>query len=550
MTPTPLRLLVALLLAAAARPAAAEHVVYQLEPDPVGGLMHVSLEWQTAGQRTTSLLHLSPTAGGIRDLPSLLTNFEFKGAQSAQSLDGVWTVTHAPGALLKIRYTVKAGQRTLDWKKYQLPVTNRRFFHGLGKTFLLAPQGGSGLPPTYDFVLRWKIPPDWKSICTWGGEGPTVAAHLDPIDLRDSVYLAGTLEFARARAGGANLTVAMVDHFKFDAARMRDFAVKIIDYQVRFFAEQKFPDFVVTVVPVGDPVKPGEARLSGSGLYHGFALWLAPASELTDAVENLFSHELMHFWIGRMLKAAEPDGLCYWFSEGLTEYYSLRTMHESGFWNAATYAKWVNRHLREYPLNPARNVSNEVISRDYWTKRDTVGEAPYQRGALLGLRWHRLARDRGVKNGLDALLFALLERARNDPKFVYRNSDVRRIGAQSLGPWFEAEFDRYVERAELIDVPADALAPQFDGRIRPIYEFDAGFDFMASQKQKMVVGVRPDGPAAKAGLKSGDRLLAMRLRADAETEVEMTIERDGRRRDVRYFPRGKRQDVLQFSPSK
>ena len=128
---------------------------------------------------------------------------------------------------------------------------------------------------------------------------------------------------------------------------------------------------------MGEAVKAGDTRLSGMGLYRSFALMAAPGSELTDAFEHLFAHELFHHWNGGVLQAKQPDKLAYWFIEGFTDYYSLRILHESGYWQPKVYAKWTNRHLREYDENPAQNASNQDILERYWQERDTV-----RRGAL------------------------------------------------------------------------------------------------------------------------------------------------------------------------
>ena len=121
----------------------------------------------------------------------------------------------------------------------------------------------------------------------------------------------------------------------------------------------------------------------------------------------------------------------YWFSEGLSDYYALRILFESGRWSAGKYAKWINKHIAEYQHNPARNADNDAIRRGYWSKRNTVGEVAYQRGLLLGLRWHKLARDNGQRDGLDRLFKTLVQRARTRG-FKLSNAKIRRAGVELL----------------------------------------------------------------------------------------------------------------------
>ena len=60
--------------------------------------------------------------------------------------------------------------------------------------------------------------------------------------------------------------------------------------------------------------------------------------------------------------------LVYWFTEGLTDYYALRILRESGFWKQRLYAKWINRHIREYFHNPAIGATNDQIRKEFWSR--------------------------------------------------------------------------------------------------------------------------------------------------------------------------------------
>jgi predicted metalloprotease with PDZ domain len=312
--------------------------------------------------------------------------------------------------------------------------------------------------------------------------------------------------------------------------------------------EKNFPRFVVTAIPVGAKLKNGEARLSGAGLYDSFALFAAPGSKLNDAAEHLFAHELFHYWNGRTLQAEDPERLVFWFTEGFTDYYSLRILHESGIWGPATYIAWINKHVREYFANSARNASNEDIQRDYWTQRDTVGEVAYQRGLLLGLRWNALAKAHGAKDGIDALFKPLVKRGKENG-LKLSNPLIRQAGISTLGEWFGPEFDKYVQAAATIDLPADALAPDFTGRVETIYDFQLGFEREPSLKAQKVLGLVHGSKADAAGLKNGDELLAWNIPGDASQPVDLTIKRGREARKVTYYPQGKPHEVLQFHRS-
>jgi len=524
----------------------AETITYALTPQPRDGGIHVELTWETEG-RTNSALAVANRWGSTDNIPAFIKDLKITGAQLDGGDDTTWKLRHAKNATIQCRYRVLTGNTTFDWRTTHAPITTATFFHGVGATFLLAPQPEyGGTPSEFDAVIRWRIPADWKAATSFG-TGKSVGGRVGIDDLRHSVYLAGPLATKTVKIPSADeLTVAMLPEFDFNVDELTDLVSGIIDEQCKFVRETAFPPFVVTAIPVGPEMKGGQS-LSGTGLYHSFALFLPPKAGLTEGVDHLLAHELFHHWNGRIIQREDPEELTYWFSEGFTDYYALRILHESGRWSAATLAKWINRHLREYASNPAQHATNAQIQASFWKERNTVGEVAYQRGLLVALRWHRLARDRGVTGGLDQLMLKLVERGRTGDKLS--NASIRRLGRQTLGDWFGAEFDRYIERAETVDVPLDALRPELMGAISPVYTFDLGFDRDKSTKEKRVIGLVPGSAAAEAGLKEGEVLAGWSIYADADKEVALKVKRDGKVETVTYLPRGRKSEILQFKPA-
>ncbi len=540
------------ILAALAAPArgagAVEALRYTLRPDPEAGVLHVELLWETRGRRISGL-RIARDWGPIRNVPGMLRDLRFLGAR-AKRAGGLWTLRHEKNATIRCSYTVDPQHRAFDEPRWaHVPITTRDVFCGMGPAFLLTPHPGGVAPQRYEVVLRWVLPKGWRAACSWG-VGAHVGATLRAEDLRRSVYVAGRLVTRATKDAPGRVHVAVAGQFRFTADELLARARRIIDAQCAFVGETDFPDFVITLVAVGPPAGDGPAKLTGSGMYHSFALFLAPESRLSDAVEHLFAHELFHFWNGQRLRPAEPTRHVAWLTEGLTDYYALRILFESGVWDARTFAAWINRHIREYHANPAIDASLDEIERHFWDRRDTVGEVVYQRGLLLGLRWHRKAREAGVADGLDALLRRLLAAARADANLRVRNAMVRALGVELYGAWFGEEFDRFVIRGETIRVPADALLPELRGESQTVYAFDPGFDVPASVRRRRVVGLRRGSAAERAGLHEGDVLVAASVREDPDVPVKLTIRRDGRLRTIRYLPRGRAMVVMQFEPAK
>lgn len=526
---------------------AAEALSYTLTPLPERGRLRVEIEWKTDG-RARSALGVSRQWGTLTDVPEVLGEVAVDGADSLRRQGPLWIFSHRPGATIRCRYEVDPRARTFDWSRTHHPITTARFFHGLGNAFLLVPHDEQGVSEKeFETVLRWQLPAGWKAACSWG-VGRSVGQPVRAADLRNSVYLAGELSTKTVRQDGLTVDLALVEGCGLDTDEFAEMALTITRQQCAFMEETGFPPLVITAIPVGEPLKEGDTRISGTGLHNSFALFVPPRSKLDDGVEHLFAHELFHFWNGRLVQAADPERLVFWFVEGFTDYYALRILLESGRWNTATYAKWINRHLRDYHRNPAIHATNQEIQEKFWTHRDTVGEVAYQRGLLLGLRWHRRARDAGVADGVDRLLKTLVRHARQGgPKLT--NDLLRSTGIETLGPWFAAEFDRFVLGAETVDVPADALEPLLSGRLRDVYEFDLGFDRERSLREMRVRGLSGDSAAARAGLREGDELAGWSIYADTERISQLKVRRGDRIETVSFYPRGRKHTVMQFSPA-
>lgn len=534
-----------LALASAARAFDAETLAYTITPKFGAGRTRVELTWETRG-RGTSVLSVASRFGRIENVEALLSNVHFNGAKSVRQDGPLWIVSHTKDAVLDIRYDVALKLKSFDdWDAQQLPIVTDNFFHGVGSAFLMTPNSHPGTPAEFETSLRWALPAGRKAACSWGGVSRSVAARVRPADLKQSVYLAGDLSTKTVEIGGLRISVAIVDDFAFSLDEFAEHSARIVKAECDFLAETSFPDFLVTAIPCGRPLREGETRIAGSGLYHSFALFVGPKAKWDDGIEHLFAHELFHHWNGRLLQAADPERLVYWFIEGFTDYYALRILHESRIWSDATYAKWLNKHLREYAANPAKNASNDDINARYWSERDTVGQVAYERGLLLGLRWNQLATQRGARDGVDALFRALLARARGGG-FELTNSAVRQIGAQSLGPWFESEFDKHVVAAATVDVPADCLAPALTGKLETVYEHELGFDRVRSLKEKRVRGLIAASEAAKTGLRDGDELVSWDIPGNPDRKTRLQIKRNGKPLDIEYTARGTARQVLQF----
>ncbi len=274
-------------------------------------------------------------------------------------------------------------------------------------------------------------------------------------------------------------------------------------------------------------------------------LQVGPSEPWTASLQLSLAQQLARRWIGGELHvetSAGHEGEGLWFSEGVSRYVAMRLLSRLGMLAPDDARNAVAGELSVLATSPDRTLPNARLGE--LAPKDEVARATLMaRGAVYALREAAVMRAHTKgERGLDSVL-ALLVRQAEDHK----------QGAFAVPAWLEAIgkadpnaariFDAYVVRGDPIALPADALGPCFRPGTGEYVAFDPGFDLEATRESRdgKVVGVRPDGPAAKAGLKDGDVIESMQAReADGEAPVKLTLTREGSQVSLTYVPRGAR----------
>src|SRR5262249_47202222 len=159
------------------------------------------------------------------------------------------------------------------------------------------------------------------------------------------------------------------------------------------------------------------------------------------------------------------------------------------------------------------------------------------------------ARSKGARS-LDAALVALLERARAERHALDAAAWIDAIakgGAEATGAPKTVDearaFDDAIVKGTEPALPDGALGPCFRSGNGEYVAFDLGFDDRATSESaaRAVVGLKANGPAAKAGLREGDGIEEAAYRdGHAEVPVKLTITRGGAKTTITYDPRGER----------
>lgn len=232
-------------------------------------------------------------------------------------------------------------------------------------------------------------------------------------------------------------------------------------------------------------------------------------------------HELAHAWIGGRLWVGDDDA--YWFQEGFARWVSREQLARAGLLSPDEYAAEVNRLLGVVVTTPRE-------------KRTLAAQVA--RGALFAtiLDGRIREKSRGARS-LDNLLRALVHG--NESMHVKLSADeFFAAAAKEGGAAVRADFDDVVTNGKRSALPYDALGACFEARDVSYDVLDIGFDLAGTRADtdQKVRGIDAKGPAAKAGLRDGDRLVKAEDPLDPTESWRLDVERDGRAQRVSFKP--------------
>lgn len=533
-----------------------EPVRYRIElVDPAEPLVALHVECVGDADGITEL-SLAEGWAGLAETGADLALVE--AADEAGTLDGErlaphrWRLRHAPRAALRATFEL----RPTDHRKvsgppgYYLPILEPGLFHGIGAQTLPAPEHLAG-DEVRPITLAWEgfEGSGWRTVSSFGdARERTTERSLDAF--RHALFLAGPaddLALDAREVRGQRLMVAVWGTWRFAPRALADVAQAVVETERAFFDDDGPPFYLISLIPVGGGTagsSGGGSSWGGTGLTSSFALFMTPDNTLaTDAggggVTWLLAHELFHEWNGHVITLAQPEQAGYWFSEGFTDFYARRLMSRAGLLTPEQELESWNRRLAEFAGSPERHAPSSRVVEAFWTEPD-VGNLPYQRGDVLAL-WadHAIRAHSGGQHSLDDVMRRLVDRSRAGAGPFTTEALVAALG-ELAGPEAAAALLAWARDGVEPDFPADVGAPDFRLEAIEVPVFDVGFDLDAAVKAGRLTDVRPDGPAARAGLSEGLRFAGWRgNRGQASEPIEVTVREEGATRSVTYLPQGR-----------
>ncbi|MGI9544134.1 MAG: M1 family aminopeptidase, partial [Cyclobacteriaceae bacterium] len=309
---------------------------------------------------------------------------------------------------------------------------------------------------------------------------------------------------------------------------------RIITIQRDFWNDHSDDYYSVTLIPLTDTSQC--CSYMGTGLTHSFATFAHDFKGVVQGFEYLFSHELMHHWIGTAIQNDEPEELKYWFSEGFTDYFTQLILLECGFVDHEGFVSNINKMLMDHYASPVREATNQEIRTGFWQDQE-LEKLPYRRGAIFALYLDgaiKLHSDN--KHQLKNVMEELLHICRKE-NLLLSDSLFLGITQKYLNRDLKEFMKSHVEQGQLIRLSSNSLGSNFTLTYQPVQQFDLGFDFEQSRVTQQVTGVSIDSRAYQAGLRDGQQLTGYSVAfGDVKKPVELTVSSNGAAKIIKYWP--------------
>ena len=458
-----------------------------------------------------------------------------------------WVVSHAPGE----RFTVSAWLEPNDLRRafheHYRPILEPGLFHGIGHLLLPMPdhlEWETGRPVELSFHGFDEA--GWQVVCSFGIGSDPMRLHTTLGKLRSALFVAGHVDVHEREIAGSVLAVSHdATDWRFEGDELADLVTTIVTMEREFMDDFDKDFYWVNAISVGRASERGFS-FGGTGLTNAFALFLQPDTDIgidsssSLPVRKLLAHECFHEWNGIQIRLADPEEACYWFSEGFTDYFARRILHEAGWLDDEAYAASLSETLSDYHTSPFRNAPADELAKLFWEDRKAQ-QQPYRRGDVVAMLLDHEIRTRSKgESDLGAVMRDLLAESRATGKRYDAEALLERFEPH-VGPGATDHLRAIVVGGATARLPSDAFGPDFTVETSEAYAFDAGFDVDASIEARKVIGVREGSLATDAGLEEGMPMVSWSVYHDDPTrQMTLQVRRspDAPVETIAYAPKG------------
>lgn len=376
-------------------------------------------------------------------------------------------VNHLPMKRVRVLYQIldlqDSSELFFQYCCYK-PIINKDYFHVQTGHLLIAPEGYWDGPDDLQTIqLRWEhFPADWVLHNSFGPDTSQLVA------LTNSEFSVGVLvggDFRRFKFEVKGQPVYLLtrgEWSQFSDDTLLNLLKRTVEGHRAFWNDFSDTIYTVTFLPIQDAPWNERSRVvsvGGSGLTNSFMSFATdnPGVEF-NLIRYVWVHELMHHWIGVHIQNADEERQ-YWFSEGFTEYFTLKNSLRYGLINTDEFLDGLNNFASEHYSSPLRTMPNDSMSYDhFWNGGKAWEKLPYNRGCLYAFYLDNLIRTKtkGTQN-LDQLMRKILSEVRTNPNQKLDHPFFTKMLIPFAGKSSVQYFDNFIELGKPINFTRSRL---------------------------------------------------------------------------------------------
>ena len=403
-------------------------------------------------------------------------------------------------------------------------------------------------PRTYLYVVGRKAEPVALSLATPAGAKVwKIATSLDPTEravsaseptmhgftapsydvLADAPVEMGDFTEEHFEAGGKPHSVVLYGPSSdMDRTNLVKYCKKVAETETAFFGDAPYHRYVFMF-------RTNAGRTGGGGgLEHLGSTEITMSSLVEDRLRSVIAHEYFHLWnvkrirpfvLGPFDYVDPPRTANLWWSEGVTSYYGDLLSRRGGINTDAEYLKHLADTIGQLQNNPARlRVSADQSSLRVFEANNSQGFGGlsyYTKGELVGLCLDLKIRE--LTNGahsLDEVIRTLYVQCGKGNGPGFQEDDIKKTVNRISGHDLSEFYDMVARSAEELPF-GECLSSVGLNLVRietPVAAPDSGMSIQPDRQfQTLSVGeLTAEGAAAKAGLKTGDKIVAVNDQTD------------------------------------
>lgn len=478
-------------------------------------IIQVAMSFDVAGPGPVllSLPAWTPGAYEIGNFARWIVGFTAAGGDSALAWDKLdydtWRVQPGAAKSVAVRFDYVADtlDNAMSWSRPDFALFN-------GTNVLFYPEGrGFDFPATVTIKTEagWQVATGMKP-----GQPPRSYTASNYHELVDMPFFVGRVDYDSVRVSGRWTRLATYPAGVLTGQARQQFwdqIAKIIPAQVAVFRDTPWNTY--TNLLIFDPGYGGGSALEHGNSHVGI---YNPGFIGNPLLASITAHEIFHAWNIKRMRPAELVPYDYdepqptpwlWVSEGITDYYADISLARGGIIDSAQFMALTADKASTVAAAPPTALEDASLST--WIHPvDGTGYLYYPKGSLAGLLLDILIRD-GSNNtrSLDDVMRQLYHATYKTGRGFTAADWWREVGRAAAGRSF-AEFSaRYINGRE--PFPFDQVLPLAGMRMASdtVRDPRLGISTNADSAGIIINGVLPGGPAEAAGVRAGDRLLAL-----------------------------------------